>query len=71
MPKQGNSWLEYAKPVRIGNDVWIGGGAIIYPGVNIGNGAVIAAGAVVTKSVPDDVVVGGNPAKILKEIDNS
>lgn len=69
--KTRNSWLEYAKPVRIGNDVWIGGGAIIYPGVNIGNGAVIAAGAVVTKSVPDDVVVGGNPAKILKEIDNS
>jgi len=69
--KTRNSWLEYAKPVTIGNDVWIGGGAIIYPGVNIGNGAVIAAGAVVTKSVPDDVVVGGNPAKILKEIDNS
>lgn len=69
--KTRNSWLEYAKPVTIGNDVWIGGGAIIYPGVNIGNGAVIAAGAVVTKSVPDHVVVGGNPAKILKEIDNS
>jgi maltose O-acetyltransferase len=69
--KTRKSWLEYAKPVTIGNDVWIGGGAIIYPGVSIGDGAVIAAGAVVTKSVPDHVVVGGNPAKILKEIDNS
>ena len=69
--KTRKSWLEYAKPVSIGNDVWIGGGAIIYPGVSIGDGAVIAAGAVVTKSVPPNVVVGGNPAKILKEIDNS
>ncbi|MET2984755.1 sugar O-acetyltransferase [Aureibaculum conchae] len=64
------TWLEFAKPITIGNDVWIGGGAIICPGVNIGNGAVIAAGAVVTKDVPDNVVVGGNPAKIIKEIDN-
>jgi len=69
--KTRNSWLEYAKSVTIGDDVWIGGGAIIYPGVTIGNGTVIAAGAVVTKSVPANVVVGGNPAKILKEIDNS
>jgi len=65
------SWLEYAKPVRIGNDVWIGGGAIICPGVTIGNGVVIGAGAVVTKDVPDDVFVAGNPARIVKEIDNS
>lgn len=69
--KTRNSWLEYAKPVTIGNNVWIGGGAIIYPGVTIGDGVVIAAGAVVTKSVPENVVVGGNPAKIIKEIDNS
>jgi len=67
--KTRNSWLEYAKPVTIGNDVWIGGGAIICPGVSIGDGAVIAAGAVVTKSVPSNTVVGGNPAKVLKEID--
>jgi len=63
--------LEFAKPVSIGNDVWIGGGAIICPGVSIGNGVVIGAGAVVTKSVPDNVVIGGNPAKIIKDIDNS
>ena len=69
--KTRNSWLEYAKPITIGNDVWIGGGAIIYPGVRIGDGAVIAAGAIVTKDVPSNVVVGGNPAKIIKEIDNS
>ncbi len=63
------SWLEYAKPVNIGNDVWIGGGAIICPGVNIGNGAVIGAGSVVTKNVPDNVVFAGNPAKFIKNID--
>lgn len=68
--KTRNSWLEYAKPVSIGNSVWIGGGAIIYPGVTIGDGAVIAAGAVVTKPVPPNVVVGGNPAVIIKEINN-
>lgn len=64
------TWLEFAKPITIGNDVWIGGGAIICPGVTIGNGAVIGAGSVVTKDVPDNVVVGGNPAKIIKEIEN-
>lgn len=69
--KTRNSWLESAKPVRIGNDVWIGGGAIICPGVSIGNGVVIGAGAVVTRSVPDNVVIGGNPAKIIKDIDNT
>lgn len=54
------------KKVTIGNDVWIGANAIILPGVTIGNGAIIAAGAVVTKDVPDFAVVGGNPAKIIK-----
>lgn len=63
--------LEYAKPVRIGNDVWIGGGAVICPGITIGNGVVIGAGAVVTKDVVDDVVVAGNPATVIKNIDNS
>lgn len=54
------------KKVTIGNDVWIGANAIILPGVSIGNGCIIAAGAVVTKDVPDFAVVGGNPAKIIK-----
>ena len=69
--KTRGEWLEYAKPVTIGNDVWIGGGAIICPGVTIGNGVVIGAGAVVTKDIPDNVFVGGNPAKMIKTIDNS
>lgn len=54
------------KPVYISNDVWIGGRVIILPGVKIGTGAIIGAGAVVTKDVPDYAVVGGNPAKVLK-----
>ncbi len=51
-----------------GDNVWIGGGAIINPGVRVGNNVVIASGAVVTKEVPDNVVVGGNPARIIKNI---
>lgn len=69
--KTRNSWLEFAEPINIGNDVWIGGGAIICPGVTIGNGAVIGAGSVVTKNIPDNVLAAGNPAKTIKEIDNS
>jgi virginiamycin A acetyltransferase len=52
--------------IIIGNDVWIGNGSILLPGVKIGNGAVIAAGSVVTKDVPDYAIVGGNPANIIK-----
>jgi len=54
------------KKVTIGNDVWIGANAILLPGVTVGNGAIVAAGAVVTKDVPDFAVVGGNPAKVIK-----
>lgn len=54
------------RPVLIGEYAWIGTGVIIVPGVHIGDGAVIAAGAVVTKDVPDYAVAGGNPAKIIK-----
>ena len=54
--------------MKIGDNVWIGGSAVIVPGVTIGNNVVVAAGAVVTKDVPDNVVVGGNPAKIIKEL---
>lgn len=56
-------------PVKIGNDVWIGAHATILAGVTIGNGAVVAAGAVVTKDVPANTVVGGVPAKIIKQIE--
>lgn len=55
------------KPITVGNGVWIGADAIICPGVTIGEGAVVAAGAVVTKDVPSWSVVGGNPAKFIKE----
>ncbi|MDR7241476.1 maltose O-acetyltransferase [Priestia megaterium] len=64
------SGAEFGKRVEIGNNVWIGGRAIINPGVKIGNNAVIASGAVVTKNVPDSVVVGGNPAVIIKRIED-
>ncbi len=55
-------------PVVIGDDVWIGANAVILPGVTIGRHVVIAAGAVVTKDVPDNCVVGGIPAKVLKDL---
>lgn len=54
-------------PISIGNHVWIGTNAIILKGVDIGDGAVVAAGAVVTRSVPPRCIVAGNPAKIVKE----
>ncbi len=69
--KTRNSLLEYAKSISIGNNVWIGGGAIICPGVHIGDGVVIAAGSVVVNDIPDHVMVAGNPAMIKKKIDNS
>lgn len=58
----------YPSPVIIGENVWIGSNATILPGVTIGNNSVVAAGAVVTKDVPENVVVAGVPAKVLKEI---
>lgn len=66
--KERISGLEYGKPVTIGNNVWIGGGSIINPGVQVGDNVVIGSGTVVTKDVPDNVVIGGNPARIIKEI---
>lgn len=61
--------LEAGKPVTIGENVWIGGRAVINPGIKIGDNAVIASGAVVTKDVPANVFVGGNPVRILKELE--
>lgn len=59
---------EYGKPVEIGSDVWVGGGAIILPGVTIGSKAVIGAGSVVTRDVPPSVFAAGNPCRVVREI---
>ncbi|EQC4395780.1 maltose O-acetyltransferase [Escherichia albertii] len=67
-PVARNSGVELGKPVTIGNNVWIGGRAVINPGVIIGDNVVVASGAVVTKNIPDNVIVGGNPARIIKKL---
>jgi maltose O-acetyltransferase len=59
---------EYGKPVEIGSDVWVGGGALILPGVRIGSRAVIGAGSVVTRDVPGGVFAAGNPCRVIREI---
>ncbi len=63
-----NSGREGAKPIVINDYVWVGGSAVICPGITIGERSVIAAGAVVTKDVPPRVLVGGSPARIIKHI---
>jgi len=60
--------LEAAKPITIGNNVWLGGGAIVCPGVTIGENTVVGAGAVVTRDLPANVLAGGNPAQVIREI---
>ena len=60
--------LCYAKPVNIGNDCWIGAGAIICPGVTIGDGCVIGAGSVVTRDIPANSLAAGNPCRVIREI---
>ena len=60
--------LQYAKAVRIGNDVWIGGSVTILPGVTIGNNTTIGAGSVVTKDIPDNVVAAGNPCRVIRKL---
>lgn len=62
------SGIEYGIPVTIGNNVWIGGRAIVNPGVTIGDNAVIASGSVVVKDVPANCVVAGNPARVIKRL---
>ena len=59
---------EFGKPVEIGTDVWVGGGAIILPGVRIGARAVIGAGSVVTRDVPEGVFAAGNPCRVIREV---
>ena len=63
-----NAGLEYAKPITIGHNVWIGAGVNVMPGVRIGDNSVIGAGSVVTRDVPADVVAAGVPCRVLKSI---
>ncbi len=66
--EQRNQGLEYAYPITVGNNVWIGGGTKVMPGVTIGNNVVIGAGSIVTKDIPDNVVAYGNPCKVIRPI---
>lgn len=59
---------EFGKPVEIGSDVWVGGGAIICPGVTIGDRTIIGAGSVVTRSIPAGVVAAGNPCRVIRDV---
>lgn len=59
---------EFGKPIEIGSDVWVGGGALILPGVRIGSRTIIGAGSVVTRDIPDGVLAAGNPCRVIREI---
>ena len=67
-PEERSSGAEFALSITIGNDVWIGMGAKILPGVSIGNNVVVAAGAVVNKNIPDNTIVAGVPAKVIRTL---
>jgi maltose O-acetyltransferase len=60
--------LEFARPIVIGEDIWIGGGAIICPGVRVGDRTVIGAGSVVTRDLPPDVFAAGNPCRVVRSL---
>src|SRR5688572_4783016 len=62
---------EFAKPITIGSDVWVGGGAIICPGAKLGSRSVIGAGSVVTREIPENVFAAGNPCRVIREIEPS
>jgi acetyltransferase-like isoleucine patch superfamily enzyme len=65
-----NKGLEYAYPITVGDNVWIGGNVTVCPGVTIGNNSVIGAGAVVTHDIPDNSLAFGVPAKVVRKIEN-
>ena len=66
--EQRNKGLEYAKPIKVGNNVWIGGNVIVLPGVTIGDNVTIGAGSIVTKDIPSNVIAYGNPCRVVKEL---
>lgn len=63
-----NRGLEYARPIRVGNDVWFGGNVAVLPGVSVGDGSVIGAGSVITRDVPPGVVAAGNPCRVVRPV---
>ena len=63
-----NAELEYAWPITVGDNVWIGGGVHVMPGVSIGSGTIIAGGSVVTKNIPENVIAGGNPCRVIRPV---
>ena len=67
-PEMRNTGYEYGIPVKIGNNVWIGGNSVITPGVTIGDNVVIGAGSVVTKDIPANVIAAGNPCRVIRPI---
>lgn len=67
-PSERNKGLEYARPISVGDNVWIGGGVCVLPGVTIGDNCVIGAGSVVVKDIPANSVAAGNPCKVIKSI---
>ena len=70
-PEPRRQKWEAAEPITIGDNVWLGGGAIVLPGVSIGANTVVGAGAVVAKDLPADVVAVGNPARVVRELDDT
>jgi len=69
--RNGTNGPEFGKPIVIGEDCWVGGNCVVLPGVTIGKGVTVGAGSVVTRDVPDYVVVVGNPARVIKKIERT
>ncbi len=67
--EQRSKGLEFANPIKVGNNVWFGAGVTVLPGITIGDDAVIGAGSVVTKDIPSGVIAVGNPCKVLRKIE--
>lgn len=66
-PATRSQMFEFGRPITVGRNVWIGGGALVLPGVTIGDNAIIGAGSVVTRNVPDSTTVAGNPARSVRQ----